>query len=68
MILHIKNKNKINKSVKLSKGLVDIKNLLRNENFKKILITFENIREYPLYEKNLSILKIYKKIIFKEAK
>ena len=55
LILHIKNKNKINKSVKLSKGLVDIKNLLRNENFKKILITFENIREYPLYEKNLSI-------------
>ena len=68
LILHIKNKNKFNKSVKLSKGLIDIKNLLRKKNFKKILLTFENIREYPLYQKNLSILTSYKKIIFDKAK
>ena len=68
LILHIKNKNKFNKSVKLSKGLIDINNLLRKKNFKKVLLTFENIREYPLYQKNLSILTSYKKIIFDKAK
>ncbi len=64
LILHIKNKDKFQKSVKLSKGLIDIKNLLRKKNFKKIFLTFENMREYPLYQKNLSILSSYKKIIF----
>ena len=64
LILNIKNKNKFQKSVKLSKGLIDIKNLLRKKNFKKIFLIFENIREYPLYQKNLSILSSYKKIIF----
>lgn len=68
LILHIKNKNKFNKSVKLSKGLIDINKLLRKKNFKKVLLTFENIREYPLYQKNLSILKSYKKIIFDKTK
>ena len=31
LILHIKNKDKFQKSVKLSKGLIDIKNLLRKK-------------------------------------
>ena len=68
LIVHIKNKDKFNKSVKLSKGLVNIDDLLNKIRFKNVLFTFENIREYPLYKKNLSNLLNYKKIIYKSKK